>query len=192
MIGTAILMLFGISGCACSVLTHSSSNFPCAIAYGFGLILAAIFAGPVSGAHINPAVSLSFSVIGKLKWNKLFHYIIAQYIGSFIGSLLAWTIYHESIEAFDKIVNNATSPSLQTASIFITLPSPYISLVPAIFDQILSTGLLVFGVLFVSDQIHPPSLKLLQALINGSLLMALIFGFGYNCGAILNPGTSFR
>nr|ATL75745.1 aquaporin [Dermatophagoides farinae] len=190
LIGTAILMLLGISGAACTVLTKAPMNLACAFGYAFGVIIASIFAGPISGAHINPAITIAFSVIGKFQWRKVPVYLIAQYIGSFIGSALAYSIYFEAIHGFDLDNgynnDNITEPSMITAGIFITMPAnQHTTILPAIWDQIISTALLVYAILFIGDELATP--KLLQTLTTGLLILTFIIGFNYNCGAILNP-----
>ncbi|KAH7643380.1 aquaporin [Dermatophagoides farinae] len=167
LIGTAILMLLGISGAACTVLTKAPMNLACAFGYAFGVIIASIFAGPISGAHINPAITIAFSVIGKFQWRKVPVYLIAQYIGSFIGSALAYSIYFEAIHGFDLDNgynnDNVTEPSMITA-VQHCLFMPYYSLV-----------------------MNWPHQNCLQTLTTGLLILTFIIGFNYNCGAILNP-----
>lgn len=114
-------------------------------------------------------------------------YILAQYIGSFVGCFLAWSIYFESIQGFDTGTENVFKPSNVTAGIFVTFPSPFISLIPAILDQVISTGLLTFAILFIADEY--PNNRLLQTLITGFIILSFIIGFSFNCGAILNPGN---
>lgn len=143
------------------------------------------------GAHINPAITIAFSVIGKFQWRKVPVYLIAQYIGSFIGSALAYSIYFEAIHGFDLDNgynnDNITEPSMITAGIFITMPAnQHTTILPAIWDQIISTALLVYAILFIGDELATP--KLLQTLTTGLLILTFIIGFNYNCGAILNPG----
>lgn len=114
-------------------------------------------------------------------------YILAQYIGSFVGSSLAWSIYFESIQGFDTSIENGFQPTNITAGIFVTFPSPYITISPAILDQVISTGLLTLAILFIADEY--PENRLLQTLITGFVILSFIIGFSFNCGAILNPGN---
>nr|XP_027194763.1 aquaporin-7-like [Dermatophagoides pteronyssinus] len=192
-IGTAILMLLGISGCACTVLTKSPMNLACGFGYAFGVVIASVFAGPISGAHINPAITVAFTLIGKFQWRKVPIYLLAQYLGSFIGSTIAYSLYFEAMNTFDMenffdknlTLNNQQQPSMKMASIFITTPAEHLTLLPAMWDQIVSTGLLVYAILFIGDEMNTP--KLLQTFTTGFIIFTFIIGFNFNCGAILNP-----
>lgn len=154
-----------------------------------------------AGAHINPAITLAFCIIRKCSWRKCPIYILAQYLGSFVASAIIYGLYFESMEGFDRqhfgqlvegnlTMHNSSIPSVTTAGIFITLPSPYISLVPAIADQVLSTGLLAFAVLFISDESCYRTPPAIQILATGFAILSFVAGFNYNAGAILNPGKS--
>ena len=95
------------------------------------------------------------------------------------------------MQALDHDLNlniNATGPSVTSASIFITLPAQSISIVPAIADQVLSTGMLAFAVLFISDELCYRTPQALQILSTGFAILSFVVAFNYNCGAILNPG----
>ena len=141
--------------------------------------------------------------------------MLAQYLGSFTATAIIYGLYHESLEGFDRqhfngesldivmnTVNNTMLPSnnsstdmlhsVTTAGIFITLPSPFISLAPAIGDQVFSTGLLVFTLLFIADETFFPTPIAIQTLTTCFALLAFIVGFNFNCNAILNPGKKLK
>ncbi|KAJ6218881.1 hypothetical protein RDWZM_004693 [Blomia tropicalis] len=189
-LGTFILMVFGISGCATNVLSHQGSGFIPGICYGLGATVAIFFCGPISGAHINPAITLALCIIRKTSWHKFPIYLIAQYLGAFLAAAVEYGLYFESIQAFDNELNiaqNTTGPSLTTSGIFSTLPAPHLTLAPALGDTIISTGLLALGILFITDESCYRTPPAIQALSIGFQICATVVGFGYNCGAILNP-----
>lgn len=114
---------------------------------------------------------------------------MAQYLGAFAGSAIVYGLYFESLQGFDHDLNqNLTGPSVTTASVFITLPSQYISIVPAISDQVLSTGLLAFVILFIGDELVYRTPVALQILSTGFAIFSFVVAFNFNAGAILNPG----
>lgn len=139
------------------------------------------------GAHINPAFTLGFCVIKKCAWRKLPVYLLAQYLGAFLGAAVVYGLYHESIHAFDVEENGGNYTNL-SAHIFITMPAAHISLWPAIADQIVSTAMLIFAVLFITDQSCYQTPKAIQHLSIGFAIFSFVAGFSFNADAILNPG----
>ena len=99
------------------------------ITWGWGLavVLGIYVAGGVSGAHLNPAVTLAFAVRRKFPWVKVLPYWLSQVVGAFAGAALVLLVYHNAIKAFD----DASKPpktgghTLATFSIFATFPAPY-------------------------------------------------------------------
>ena len=93
-IGTAVLVLFG---CGTAVYSACSASNPAgwiltALAFGLSIIAMAYVIGNVSGCHINPAVSLSMAIRGKMTWKEFFCYVVAQVIGGFVGAGLLYAI----------------------------------------------------------------------------------------------------
>jgi len=97
LIGTMLLILLG-DGVAANVLLNKSKGQNAGwmvITTGWGLAVAVgvYTVGWISGAHLNPAVTLGLAVIGQLPWPKVLPYILAQMIGAFIGAVLVWLAY---------------------------------------------------------------------------------------------------
>ena len=95
--------------------------------WAMAVTFAVYVAGGVSGAHINPAVTLAFAIRRKFPWPKVAPYIIAQVVGAFVGAALVYLVYHDAIDAFNQAVNTTrTGPKGNiTFSIFATFPAPY-------------------------------------------------------------------
>jgi glycerol uptake facilitator protein len=86
-------------------------------------------AGGISGAHINPAVTLAFAAKRGFPWKKVPGYVIAQTVGTFVRAALLYLNYHDAIASYEKanhIVRGAAN-STPTFSIFATFPAPYFS-----------------------------------------------------------------
>ncbi len=141
-VGTAILILFGNGAVATAILAKSKGQgggWIC-ITLGWGLAVAiAIYAvGRVSGAHINPAVTLSLASIGAFSWAQVPGYLLAQLIGAMIGSLLVylayWAHWGETEDADLKLACHCTAPAIRKMG-------------PAVVTEIIGTAALVFGVL---------------------------------------------
>lgn len=104
----------------------------------------------VSGGHLNPAVSIGFATIGKLKLTKLPHYLLAQYLGSFLGSSLVFFLYWDALVWYEHQQGIYRSVP-DTAKIFSTFPSPHLSHFGGAWDQIVATSLLSLIVCSLTD-----------------------------------------
>mgnify|MGYP002649292899 CR=1 FL=1 len=130
-------------------------------------------------------------MLGRLPLWKLGHYFLAQVTGSIFGSSIVYILYFQSIHAYELQVNLADRHKLaeETAAIFITRPAVHVTLSVAMLDQVFTTSLIVFAVLFIIDQRCFKTPFALQAFIIGGAIVSVGAGTGFNCGAILNPGT---
>src|SRR5438876_772804 len=97
LIGTMLLVLFGDGAVAGVLLSRSKAQNSgwIVIATGWGLAVAlAVYAvGRISGAHINPAVTLALAATGKFAWIDVPAFILAQFLGAFLGAVLVWLAY---------------------------------------------------------------------------------------------------
>ena len=94
-------------------------------------------AGGVSGGHINPAVTLAMAVVGKFPWKKVLYYMVAQYLGAIAASALVFAIYYEALEDFEaKTGTNLTRVTPDTAGIWATYPSAFLSHYSGMLDQV--------------------------------------------------------
>lgn len=99
LIGTFTLVLFG---CGTAVVAGDKVGvLGIAFAFGFALIAMAYGIGPISGCHINPAVSLGVFTAGRMKLNELVGYIISQFVGAIIAALVLYTIMAGAIGGYD-------------------------------------------------------------------------------------------
>ncbi|HTW12639.1 MAG TPA: MIP/aquaporin family protein, partial [Solirubrobacteraceae bacterium] len=109
----------------------------------WGWALAVVFAvyvtGGISGAHINPAVTLSAAIRKQLPWNKVPSYWAAQVLGCFVGAGLVFLVYNNAINNFDQVhhIVKGTAASVATYSTFATFPAPYFhTVLGPLIDQI--------------------------------------------------------
>ncbi|MFE0574938.1 MIP/aquaporin family protein [Streptomyces albogriseolus] len=146
-IGTAILILFGAGVVAAVVLNHSKAKdagwVVIAFGWGFGVMAGAYTAAPLSGGHLNPAVTLGIAV-DTGEWDKVPVYVAGQMAGAVLGALLCWLVYYAQFEA-----NAEEDISQPTLGIFSTTPAirrPVANLVTEIIATMgLVLPILAFG-----------------------------------------------
>ncbi|GAA3281358.1 MIP family channel protein [Streptomyces labedae] len=146
-IGTAILILFGAGVVAAVVLNYSKAKdagwVVIAFGWGFGVMAGAYTAAPLSGGHLNPAVTLGIAV-DTGEWGTVHIYVAGQMVGAVLGALLCWLVYYAQFEA-----NAEEDISQPTLGIFSTTPAirrPVANLVTEIIATMgLVLPILAFG-----------------------------------------------
>ena len=121
-VGTFLLMLLG-NGVVANVIlnqTKGQNSGWIVITTGWALAVyvAVLVAGPYSGAHINPAVTVSLAVAGKFEWASVPMYIGGQFLGAMLGALVVWIINIKHYEITDdpgiKEATFCTSPAIKS------------------------------------------------------------------------------
>ena len=127
-LGTFILIVFGVGVVAQSVLSRNGAGSYLAINLGWGLaVMLGVYASAgVSGAHLNPAVTLALALTRGFPWPKVAPYVIAQMAGAFVASAVVFLTYREAFTAFDGGVRQIAGAQ-GTAGIFATYPQPFLS-----------------------------------------------------------------
>ncbi|MFI1165461.1 MIP/aquaporin family protein [Streptomyces sp. NPDC020801] len=165
----------------------------------WGWAMAVVFgvyvAGGVSGAHINPAVTLAFAVRRKFPWVKVVPYWISQLAGAFVGAALVYGVYHAAINTFDAAMKGPKTHghTLASFSIFGTFPAPYFhggDWGPLV-DQIVGTAFLVMLVVALIDLRNTAVQANLGPLLIGFAVAAIGMSFGANAGYAINPARDF-
>ncbi|HEY2761723.1 MAG TPA: MIP/aquaporin family protein, partial [Pirellulales bacterium] len=180
LVGTALLVLLGNGVVANVVLPETKGNNSGWIVISFGWAMAVFVAvwcvGPISGAHLNPAVTLGLAMAAKFAWHLVPGYIAAQLLGAIIGGCLVFAFYRDHYDKSDdpdaKLATFATAAAIRNS-------------LRNLFSEALGTFVLVFAVLrsvepsiLRSDQINPelPGLRIglgtLGALPVGLLVLA--------------------
>lgn len=164
----------------------------------WGWALAVTFAvyvsGGVSGAHINPAITLGAAIRKQLPWSKVPWYWVAQVVGCFVGAALVFAVYNEAINHFDQVhhIVKGTPASVATYSTFATFPAPYFgSWVGPFVDQVVGTFFLALFVWAVTDEFNLPVGANMAPWIVGMIVMSVGISFGANAGYAINPARDF-
>ncbi|CDW56894.1 aquaporin 9 [Trichuris trichiura] len=153
-------------------------------------IRADISVGNLLGGHINPAVTLALCIVGNCQWKLLPAYWIGQYFGAFIASSILYGVYSGALNKFDQ-GNRMVSGPTATASIFATYPLDHVSNGQTFFDQIVSTGILLLIVCAITDERNMEVPKHIVPLAIGTVFVAILSAFGFNCGGAMNPARDF-
>jgi glycerol uptake facilitator protein len=141
-------------------------------------------AGKISGAHLNPAVTLPLAVFRKFPWPKVVPYSIAQTAGAFAAAAL---VYWNYLPAFHQV-----DPQLQnTAGVFTTFPAFPGVPQAGFLDQLIGTGLLVLLVLAITDEFNAPPVANLAPAMIGLVVVAIGMSFGGMHGYAINPARDF-
>ncbi|XP_041030986.1 aquaporin-9-like [Carcharodon carcharias] len=187
-LGTFALILFGCGSVAQAVLSRGVSGnlLTVSIGFPFGITIAAYATIGVSGAHLNPAISFSMCVLGRLQWLKLPVYCLAQLVGAFAGSAAVFGLYYDAFMAFDG-GNLAITGENATAQIFSSYPAPHLSLANGFADQIVGTAALLFAILAILDSKNNAVPKGLEPVVIGLIIMVISLSMGFNCGCPINP-----
>jgi MIP family channel proteins len=192
-LGTFVLIIFGVGVVAQVVLSGGTSGQYLSInkAWGLAVKMACYVAGGVSGAHLNPAVTLALAVHRGFPWSKVAPYVIAQTVGAFVAAACVFLTYHEAFSAFDGGVRQI-SGGQGTAGIFATYPQTFLSTFPGGFiDQIVGTALLVLVIFGITDRRNAPAPGSLTPVVVGLLVVLIGMTFGYNAGYAINPARDF-
>jgi MIP family channel proteins len=187
-LGTFLLIAFGVGVVAQTVLSKNANGSYLAINIGWGLaVMLGIYASAgVSGAHLNPAVTVALAVHRGFPWSKVTPFVIAQMAGAFAASALVFVTYREAFTAFDAGIRAIEGPTA-TAGIFATYPQPFLSISGGFVDQVVGTALLMCGVLAVTDSRNAGPPAWLGAPLVGALVVAIGVAFGFNAGYAINP-----
>ena len=189
-IGTFLLILLGAGVVANVVLEKTKSNdlgwMVITTAWGFAVFVGVSVAGPISGAHLNPAVSIGLAVAGKFDWSLVLEYVIAQFIGAMLGAFFAWLIYRDHFKATEngelKKAIFCTSPAIRNYS-------------SNLISEIIGCFVLVFVVLYFTNAnlndaengIIPIGLGSLGALPVAILVWVIGLSLGGTTGYAINP-----
>lgn len=192
-IGTMLLVLLGDGVVANVVLNRTKGQnsgwIVITIGWGVAVAMAVYAVGRISGAHLNPAVTLGLAAIGSFPWADVPGYILAQIVGAFAGAVLVWLSYlpHWRVTAdpASKLAVFATGPAMR---------SPGANVV----TEVIGTAVLLFGILAIAANAQtlsrPGDVDLsfvfsrgLQPLLVGVLVLGIGLSLGGPTGYAINP-----
>lgn len=178
-IGTMLLLIFGAGVVAGVILkgTKSENAGWLVITSGWGLaVMVAVFAvGSISGAHLNPAVTIGLASVGEFPWDKVPVYILAQLLGAFSGAVIVWIHYlphwKETKEQATQLAVFATGPAIRKTW-------------ANLLSEVIGSFILIFGLLTIGANTFSEGLK---PFIVGGLIVAIGLSLGGTTGYAINP-----
>ncbi|MFD9864289.1 MIP/aquaporin family protein [Streptomyces alboflavus] len=203
-IGTAVLILLGGGVCAAVTLKRSKAKdagwLAITFGWGFAVLTGAYLAGGVSGAHLNPAVTIGLAVDGGTKWSDVPIYLGSQFLGAMIGAVLVWATYYGQFQAHltDPEIVNAKSGDegmvdLKAApkagpvlGIFSTGPEIR-NVAQNLVTEIIATTVLVLAILTQGLNDGGNGLGVLGALITALVVVGIGLSLGGPTGYAINP-----
>lgn len=180
LVGTALLIVLGDGVVANVVLQKTKGNNGGLIAITFGWAIG-VFVGvfssaAASGAHLNPAVTIAFAVLGKFSWALVPLYISAQLIGAFLGAVIVWFAYRQHFDATqnaaDKLAVFCTGPAIRNT-------------IQNLITEIIGTFVLIFTILKIAAPAN--SLGALDALPVALIVLGIGLSLGGPTGYAINP-----
>ena len=185
LLGTAILILLGNGVVANMLLKDTKGNgeglMPIAVAWAVAVFVGVFVTAPLSGAHLNPAVTLGLATAGKFEWALVAGYVVAQLIGAFLGQLLVILAYRDHYAATED-----TGLVLATFSTDPAIPNS----VSNVLTEAIGTFVLVFAVLYITGPKFgdsPGSLGALDALPVALVVLGIGLSLGGPTGYAINP-----
>jgi glycerol uptake facilitator protein len=187
-IGTGLLILLGNGVVANVVLKGTKGNnsgwMVITTAWALAVFIGVVVAGPISGAHLNPAVSLGLAIAHKFEWALLPGYVAAQLAGAMFGSVLVWIIYKDHFDATEeqglKAAPFATAPAIRNN-------------ISNLISEIIGTFVLIFVIFYFTNatlgtkEVTPIGLGSLGALPVAFLVWVIGLALGGTTGYAINP-----
>ena len=158
-IGTAILIIMGGGVVANSIMKKSKAEgagwVNITFGWGLGVFIAVIVAGPHSGAHINPAVTIGLATAGLFPWASVPGYVIAQIIGGFLGGCIVYLVFKTHFDVTDN-----PDGKLAVFSTMPAIPHKFYNMV----SEIVGTFILIFVIFYIAEP------QFVAAMIDGEVV----------------------
>ncbi|MFC0514154.1 MIP/aquaporin family protein [Mucilaginibacter angelicae] len=187
LIGTMLLILLGDGVVANVVLKDTKGNnggwIVITTAWGLAVFVGVVVAGPYSGAHLNPAVTLALAIAGKFAWANVIPYIIAQFAGACMGAFLVWIMYYDHFKR--------TNDPASILAVFCTGPAVR-NYVSNIASEVIGAFVLLFTIFYIAGAEITPVKTPIGLGSVGAIPVALLvwvigLSLGGTTGYAINP-----
>lgn len=187
LLGTMLVILLGDGVCANVLLNDTKGNnsgwIVITTAWGLAVFVGVVVAGPYSGAHLNPAVTVGLAIAGKFAWSGVLSYITAQLIGAMLGAFLVWLMYYDH---FQRTINQGS-----ILSVFCTAPAVR-NYVSNTISEIIGAFVLMFTIFYITGAEITPGKTPIGLGSVGALPVAFVIwviglALGGTTGYAINP-----
>ncbi len=177
--GTMLLIILGEGVVAGIVLKGTKSEnagwLTICVAWGLAVTLAIYAVGSISGAHLNPAITIALAMIGTFPSDQVVGYILAQMSGAFVGAIVVWIQYmphwKNTIDSSAKLAVFATAPAIRNT-------------VANLVSEIIATAILLLAILFIGENKFTEGLN---PIVVGLLIVSIGLSLGGTTGFAINP-----
>lgn len=187
-LGTYIMILLGDGVVACTTLKGSKGYgggwIVITLAWGLAVMCGVFIAGPYTGAHLNPAVTIGLAMADKFEWAMVVPYIISQVVGAFLGALTVYYFYKDHF--------NATDDQDTKLGVFATIPAIR-NLKRNFLSEVVGTFVLILVILFLAERGNTTEVGLgsLGAIPVALLVVVIGMALGGTTGYAINPARDF-
>lgn len=189
LLGTFLLILLGNGVVANVVLKGTKGNnsgwIVITTAWALAVYTGVLVAGPYSGAHLNPAVTISLAIGGLFEWSLVATYILAQFLGAMLGSTLVWIMHKDHYNITDD--KNAIMATFCTTPAIRNLPINFLSELVGTFVLLFAVFYIVSPELIIEHQSVSFGLGSLGALPVALIVWVIGLSLGGTTGYAINP-----
>ncbi|AXU96930.1 MIP/aquaporin family protein [Erwinia persicina] len=193
-LGTATIIFFG-AGCvaAMKVAGASFGLWEISIVWGLAVAMAVYLTAGISGAHLNPAVSVALWLFANFEGRKVLPYAIAQVAGAFCSAALVYGLYHNLFLDYEQTHHmvRGSVESLDLAGIFSTYPNPHIGVGQAFLVEMVITAIMMALIMALTDDGNGLPRGPMAPLLIGFLIAIIGAAMGPLTGFALNPARDF-
>lgn len=182
--GTMFILLFGNGVCAMNSLYNLGGYTNITFGWGLGVFLGILVSNRITGAHLNPAITIALAVTKRFSAKKVPLYIAAQMIGGFLGAAIVYGFYYAKFMQVDPTLSHS-------AGIFTTFPAITNSFMPGFIAEIIATFVLVFAILSIVEHFTLDKAGFLAPFAVSALIVAIGMSFGGMHGYAMNPARDF-
>jgi glycerol uptake facilitator protein len=180
LIGDGVVAMVGLFGTGIPGQIVNGGYTNITLAWGIAVVMGVYIAGGISGAHLNPAVTIALAVFRGFPWRKVVPYSFAQVAGAFTGAALVYINYKALFDKVDPLRDH-------TAGIFTTFPAFPASPAVGLVDQIIGTAILLICIMAISDKRNLAPSPQIAPLLVGLSVVGIGMSFGGLHGYAINP-----